>query len=145
MVIWRPIRSSRTNTHTHTNRCPFHHRGLECKSRKSRDIWSKRQIWLWKTTWSRAKTNRALLRECTDHSKHSLPTTQEKTSHVDITRWSITKQIEYIFCSQRWTSSIQSAKTRQGADCGSDHELLIAKFRFKLKEVWKSLDHSYRT
>ena len=38
-------------------------------------------------------------------------------------------------CSQRWKSSIQSAKTRPGADCGSDHELLIAKFRLKLKKV----------
>ena len=35
-------------------------------------------------------------------------------------------QIDYIPCSQRWGSSIQSAKTRPGADCGSDHELLIA-------------------
>ena len=34
-------------------------------------------------------------------------------------------------------SSIQSAKTRPGADCGSDHELLIAKFRLKLKKVGK--------
>ena len=38
----------------------------------------------------------------------------------------------------RWRSSIQSAKTRQGADCGSHHELLIAKFRFKLKKVGKT-------
>ena len=43
-----------------------------------------------------------------------------------------------IFCSQRWRSSIQSAKTRLGADCGSDHELLIAKFRLKLKKVGKT-------
>ena len=35
-------------------------------------------------------------------------------------------------------SSIQSAKTRPGADCGSDHELLIAKFKFQLKNVWKT-------
>ena len=47
-------------------------------------------------------------------------------------------QIDYILCSQRWTSSIQSAKTRPGADCGSDHELLIAKFRLKLKKVGKT-------
>ena len=46
-------------------------------------------------------------------------------------------QINYIFCSQRWRSSIQSAKTRPGADCGSDHELLIAKFILKLKKVGK--------
>ena len=44
-------------------------------------------------------------------------------------------QIDYILCSQRWRSSIQSAKTRLGADCGSDHELLIAKFRLKVKKV----------
>ena len=47
-------------------------------------------------------------------------------------------QIDYILCSQRWGSSIQSTKTRPGADCGSDHELLITKFRLKLKKVWKT-------
>ena len=46
-------------------------------------------------------------------------------------------QIDYILCSQRWRSSIQSEKTKPGADCGSDHELLIAKFRLKLKKVGK--------
>ena len=40
-------------------------------------------------------------------------------------------QTDYILCSQRWRSSIQSAKTRPGADCSSDHELLITKFRLK--------------
>ena len=47
-------------------------------------------------------------------------------------------QIDYILCSQRWRSSIQSTKTRPGADCGSDHELLIAKFRLKLKKAGKT-------
>ena len=47
-------------------------------------------------------------------------------------------QIDYTLCSQRWRSSIQSAKTRRGADCGSDHELLIAKFRLKLKKAGKT-------
>ena len=42
-------------------------------------------------------------------------------------------QIDYILCTQRWRSSILSTKTRPGADCGSDHELVIAKFRLKLK------------
>ena len=46
-------------------------------------------------------------------------------------------QIDYILGSQRWRSSIQSAKTRLGADCGSDHELLIAKFRLEFKKVGK--------
>ena len=44
----------------------------------------------------------------------------------------------YILCSQRWRISIQTAKTRPGTDCGSDHELLIAKFRLKLKKVGKT-------
>ena len=48
-------------------------------------------------------------------------------------------QIGYILCSQRWRSSIQSAKTRPGADCDSDHEFLIAKFRLKLKKVGKTI------
>ena len=43
-----------------------------------------------------------------------------------------------IFYSQRWRSSIQTAKTRPGADCGSDHELLIAEFKLKLKKVGKT-------
>ena len=47
-------------------------------------------------------------------------------------------QIEYILCSQRWRSSIGSTKTRLGADCGSDHEFLINKFRLKLKKVGKT-------
>ena len=89
MVLWRSTTPSRTNT---KNRYPFHHRGLECKSRKSRDTW---QVWPWSTKWSRAKANRVLLRECTGHSKHPLhtreDTTQEKTLHMDITRWSIPK------------------------------------------------------
>ena len=46
-------------------------------------------------------------------------------------------QIDY-HCSQRWRSSIQSTKTRPGANCGSDHELLTAKFRLKLKKVGKT-------
>ena len=48
-------------------------------------------------------------------------------------------QIDYIICSQRWRNSTQSAKTRLGADGGSDHELLIAKFRLKLKKVAKTI------
>ena len=70
---------------------PFHYRGLECKSRKSRKTWSNRQIWPWNVEWSRAKTNRVFPRKCTGHSKHPLPTTQEKTLHMDITRWSSPK------------------------------------------------------
>ena len=50
-------------------------------------------------------------------------------------------QTDYILCSQRWRSSIQSAKTRPGADYGSDHELLVARrkttrpFRYDLNQI----------
>ena len=50
------------------------------KSRKSRNTWSNRQIWLCSTEWSRTKANRVLPRENTGHSKHPFPTTQEKTT-----------------------------------------------------------------
>ena len=88
LVLWRPTRPFRTNTQ---KRCPFHYRGLECKCRKSRNTWSNRQIWPWSMEWSRAKANRVLPREHTGHSKHPLPTTQEMTLHIDITRWSTPK------------------------------------------------------
>ena len=57
---------------------------------------------------------------------------------MDITRWSTPKSDCYNLCSQRWRSSIQSAITTPGADYGSDHELLTAKFRFRLKKVGKT-------
>ena len=47
-------------------------------------------------------------------------------------------QIDYILCSQRWGSPIELPKTRPGADCDSDHELLIAKLRPKLKKIGKT-------
>ena len=130
MVLWRPMRPFRTNTQ---KRCPFHYRGLECKSRKSRNIWSNRHIWPWSTEWSGAKANRVLPREHTgqgnplfqQHKRRLYTCTSPDGQHRN--------QIDYILYSQR--SSIQSANTRLGADCGSDHELLIAKFRLKLKKV----------
>ena len=66
----------------------------------------------------------------------SLSTTQEKSLHMDITRWSI-PQSDWLYSLQPKMKKlcVQSAKTRPGADCGSDHELLIAKFRLKLKKV----------
>ena len=85
---------------TPPKRCPFHYRGLECKSRKSRNTWSNRQILPWSTEWNRAKANRVLPREHTHHSKHPLLTTHEKTLHMDITRWSTPKS--------DWLYSLQS-------------------------------------
>ena len=75
---------------------------------------------------------RVLPRKCTGHSKHPLPTTQEELYTGTSPDGQHRNQTDYILCSQRWRSSIQSTKTRPGADCGSDHELLITKFRLKL-------------
>jgi len=80
--------SSQSNSHIHT--WP-QEKPLECKSRKSRNTWSNRQIWPWNMEWSRANTNRVLPRKCTGHNKHPLPTTKEKTLYMDITRWSTPK------------------------------------------------------
>ena len=120
-------------------RCPLHYRGLLCKSSKSSDTWSIRQIWPWSMEWSRAKANRVLPRKCTGHSKHPLPTTQEKTLHMDITRWSTPKS-DWLYSMQPKMEKlyIVKKKTRLGADCGSDHELLMATFRLKLKKVGKT-------
>ena len=57
---------------------------------------------------------------------------------MDITDGQYQNQIDYVLCSQRWRSSTESGKTRLGADYGSDHEVLIAKFRVKLKKVEKT-------
>ena len=46
--------------------------------------------------------------------------------------------MNYTLCSRRWKSSIQSAKPRPGAECSSDHEILIEKFRLKWKKVGKT-------
>ena len=51
-VLWRPTRPFKTNT---CQKCPFIYRGLECKSGKSRNTWSNRQIWPWSTKQSRSR------------------------------------------------------------------------------------------
>ena len=132
MKTYKP---SRNNTQ---KRCPFHYRGLECKHRKSRNTWSNRQIWPWSTEWSRAKANKVLPRESTGHSYTHFQQHKRRLYTWTSPDGQHGNQIDYILCSQRWRSSIQSAKTRLGADCGSDHELLIAKFRLKLKKVEKT-------
>ena len=133
MVLWRYTKLSRSKT---KKRCPFHHKALECKSRKSRDTWSKRQVWPWSTEWSRAK-----LTEFCQEKTLVIANTLFQQDRRSLYSWTLavnTGQIAYILCSWRWRSCIQSAKTRPRADCGSDHEHLIAKFRLKLKKVWET-------
>ena len=112
MLLWRPTRPSRINTQ---KRCPFHYRGLECKSRKSRNTWRNRQIWPWNTEWSRAKVNRALPRELTGHRKHPLPTTKEKTLHVDITMMANTEIRLIIFFAAKDGELYTVSKNKTGS------------------------------
>ena len=135
MVLWRPTRPFRTNTQ---KRCPFHYRGLECKSRKSRNTWSNRQVWPWSTKW-----NRSRLTEFCQENALVIANTLFQQHKRRLYTWTSPdgqhgNQTDYILCSQRWRSSIQSAKTRLVAECGSGHKLLIAKFRLKLKKVGKT-------
>ena len=79
-----------------------------------------------------------LPRECPDFSKHSLSTAQEITLHMDIIRWSIPIS-DWLYSLQPKKETLHTvSKTRLGADCGSCHELLVAKFRLKLKKVGKT-------
>ena len=78
-------------------------------------------------------------RECTGHSKHPLPQHKRRLYTRTSPDGQYQNQTDYILCSQRWRTSIQSAKTRPGADSGSDHELLIAKYRLKLKKLGKTI------
>ena len=126
MVLWSLTRPSRTNA---KRRCPFHHRRLECKSRKLKDTWSNRQVWPWSTKWSRSKAIRVLPRERIDHSKHPLPTTPEKTLHMDITRWSIPKS-DWLYSLQLKMEKMYTvSKNKTGFEktrwSSSDHELLL--------------------
>ena len=88
MVLWRLIRPFRTNT---KNRCPFHYRDGNAKVGSQETPGVTGKCLPWSTEWGKAKANSSLPRERTGHSKHPLPTTQEKTRHMDITRWSTLK------------------------------------------------------
>ena len=70
-----------THTRTHTHTDVFFFIIFKSKTRMSKDTWSNRWVWPWSTKWSRAKANRVLSEEHTGHSKHSLPTMQEMTTH----------------------------------------------------------------
>ena len=64
-------------------------------SQETPGVTGKFELGIWNEAGQRliefGKTNRVLPRKCTGHSKHPLPTTQEKTLHMDITRWSTPK------------------------------------------------------
>ena len=137
-------RPSRTNT-KNKQKSPFHHKGLECKSSKSRDTWTNRQAWPCNTKWSRAKLTEFCQEKTLVIANTHFP--QHKRWHYT---WTLPdgwyqNQTDCIICSQRWRTSIRSAKTRPEADCGTDYELLIAKIRHKIDKGGKTTNHSGMT
>ena len=129
MVLWRSTRHSRTIT---KKIYPFH-RSLESK------VWSQEIPGVIDkfVLGVQNKAGQRLIQFCQENAlviANTLYQQHKRSLHTwtspDAQYWN---QIDYILCSQRWRSFIQSAKTRPG-----DHELLIAKFRLKLKKVGKT-------
>ena len=130
MVLCRPTRPSRNNTPKYIFVI-----GNWNTEIRSQEIPGNRQIWPWNTKGSRANANR-VCQESALVIVNTLFQQHKRRLHT----WTLLdgqyqSQIDYIPCIQRWRSLIQSARTRLGSDCGSDHELLIAKFRPKLKKI----------
>ena len=108
----------------------FHYRGLKCKSRKSKSVTLPEVTGKFGLVLTDFCQKNALVIANTlfqQHKRRPYTWTSPDGQYQN--------QIDYIICSKRWRSSIQSAKTRSRADCGSDHELLIDKFRPKLKKI----------
>ena len=83
MVLQRPIRPSRTKIQ---NRYPFHHRGVECKKVGNQETPEATGKFGLRVQNEARQRLTVLPREHTGHNKHPLPTTQEMTLHMDITR-----------------------------------------------------------
>ena len=114
-VLWRPTRPSKTNT---PKRCPFHYRGLNAKvgSQETPGVTGKFGLGVQNEAGQKLTElcqENALLIANTffqQHKRRLYTWTSPDGQHQN--------QNDYILCSQRWRSSIQSAKTRPGADCG---------------------------
>ena len=116
----------------------FHYRGLECKSisQETPGVTGKLGVGVQNEAGQRLiefcqKNALVIANTLFQQHKRRLYTWTSPDSQYQ-------NQIDYILCSQRWRSSIESAKARLEAHCGSDHELLIAKFRLKLKKIGKT-------
>ena len=136
MASWRPTRPSRTNTQ---KRCPFHHREWNAKvgCQEIPGVTGKFGLGV------QNEAGQRLIEFCQENTL-VITNTLFQQHERRLYTWTLPdgqywNQTDHILCSQRWRSSIQSTKTRLGADCSSDHGLLIAKFRLKLKKVGKTI------
>ena len=127
-VLWRPRKSPRINTKKKKKKMVYSSLGLECKlgSQEISGITGKFGL------WEQNEAQQRLAEFC--HENALVIANPLFQQHE---RWLYTwtspnnqypNHTDYILCSQRWTSCIQSAKTIPGADCGSDHQLLIGTF-----------------
>ena len=119
-------------------RCPLHYRVLECKvgSQETTGVTGKFGLGV------QYEAGQRLIEFCQENAL-VIANTHFQQHKRRLHTWvspdgQQQNQIDYILCSQRLRSSIQSEETRPGADCGSVHEFLIAKFRRKLKIVGKA-------
>ena len=133
MGLWRLTRPSRTNT---LKRCPFRGWNAKVGNQEIPRVTGKFGLGVQNEAYQR------LTEFCQENALVIANTLFQQHKRLlyawpspDGKYWN---QIDYILCSQWWRSSIQSAKIRLGADCGSDPEFLIAKFRLKLKKVGKT-------
>ena len=132
-VLWRPIRPSRTNTKKDVL---FIIVDWNAKV-GSQEVPGVNLVL--STKWSQPKANRALPRECTGHSKHPVPTTQEMTLHVDITRQSTPKS-DWLYSLHPKMEKLYTSQQKQ------DRELTVAQIMnillpnsdLKWKKVWKN-------
>ena len=128
--LWRPTRHSRTNTQ---NSGPFNHMGLECKSRKSRDTWSNRQIGL----GIRNEAGQRLTELCQENAL-VIANTLFRQHKRWLQTWTLPdgqypNQIDYILCNQKWRNSIQPAK--------QDQELAVTQI---MKSLLQNSDLNWR-
>ena len=135
MVLWRPTRPSRTNTKKYVLFI-IGDWTIKVGSQEIPGVTGK---------FGLGVKNEARQRLTEFYKENSLviPNTLFQQHERQLYTWTspdaqYQNHIDYILCRQKWRSSIQSAKIRPGAYCGSDHELLIAKFRLKLKKAQKT-------
>ena len=136
MVLWRPTRLSRTNTPPKDALFIIGDWNAKVGSQEIPRLTGKFGLGV------QNEAGQRLIEFCQENAL-VIPNTLFQQHKRTLYTWTSPdgqhrNQIDYILCSQRWRSSIQSAKTRLGADCGSDHELLIANFRLKLKKGGKT-------
>ena len=116
--------------------CPYHYRGLECKCRKSRKpgITGKFGLGI------RNEAGQKLIEFCQENAlvitKPSSNNTREDSIHGH--HQMVNTEIKLIIFFAAKDGEAVYSQQRPGADCGSDYELLISKFRLKLKKVGKT-------